>query len=37
VTSDNPLRVDGIDRIVSAVGTGTPRIQLRIGLPVVTW
>lgn len=39
VVSANPLRVDGIDRIVFAVGSGTsgtPRIQLRTGLPYIT-
>ena len=36
VVSASPLRVDGIDRIVFSVGTGTPRIQLRTGLPAIT-
>src|SRR3954453_9433933 len=31
--SASPLRIDFIDRIVFNVGTGTPRIQLRTGLP----
>jgi len=34
--SASPLRIDFIDRIVFNVGTGTPRIQLRTGLPTVT-
>lgn len=34
--SANPLRIDFIDRIVFNVGTGTPRIQLRWGLPEIT-
>ncbi len=40
VVAANPLRVDGIDRIVFAVGSGTtagtPRIQLRTSLPRIT-
>ena len=40
LVSANPLRVDGIDRIVFAVGSGTtagtPRIQLRGSLPHIT-
>lgn len=34
--SANPLRIDFIDRIVFNVGSGTPRIQLRWGLPEIT-
>lgn len=34
--SANPLRIDFIDRIVFNVGTGTPKIQLRWGLPAIT-
>jgi CSLREA domain-containing protein len=36
LVSATPLRIDFIDRIVFNVGTGTPRIQLRSGLPWIT-
>lgn len=36
IVSATPLRIDFVDRIVFAVGTGTPRIQLRFGLPRIT-
>ena len=36
VVSANPLRVEGVDRIVFNVGAGTPDIVLRNSLPVIT-
>jgi hypothetical protein len=36
VVSAQPLRVDFIDRIVFNIGSGTPRILLRTGLPQIT-
>jgi hypothetical protein len=34
--SANPVTIDFVDRIVFNVGSGTPRIQLRTSLPVIT-
>ena len=36
IRSANPLVIDGIDQIEFNVGTGTPKIVLRVGLPNIT-